>query len=205
MTIQVVRPAGAGHETLWVLLAATAVLAVAALVIGVRAQPEAAAALATHQVDARTQLNAAEQGVHADLLVAAEEIAALRDSEQAMPTVEALRDMGLPPFSAGPEARARGAHEWRASPQGHDLAYVGRSAEPQLAASFLLRLPATAGTDTGQNAAGHAHGEAVEIWIQREGPVVWPEGIDDAALVRQGWRQVVTRYDAGVTRQGAAH
>ncbi len=201
MTVQVVRPAGAGHETLWVLLAAAGVLALAALVIGVRAQPEAAAALATHQVDARTQLNAAEQGVHADLLVAADEIAALRDSEQAMPTVEALRDMGLPPFSAGPEARARGEHEWRASPQGHDLAYVGRSAEPQVAASFLLRLPASVGKET----AGHAHGDAVEIWIQREGPVAWPEGIDDPALVRQGWRQVVTRYDAGVTRKDAAH
>lgn len=198
---QVVRPAGAGHETLWVLLAAAGVLALAALVIGVRAKTEAAAALATHQVDARTQLNAAEQGVHADLLVAAEEIEALRDSEQAMPTVEALRDMGLPPFSAGPEARARGAHEWRATPQGHDLAYVGRSAEPQVAGSFLLRLPATAGKD----GAGHAHDDAVEIWIQREGSVTWPEGIDEPALVRQGWRQVITRYDAGVTRQGAAH
>lgn len=193
---QVVRPAGAGHETLWVLLAAAGVLALAALVIGVRAKTEAAAALATHQVDARTQLNAAEQGVHADLLVAAEEIAALRDSEQAMPTVEALRDLGLPPFSAGPEARARGAHEWRATPQGNDLAYVGRSAEPQIAASFLLRLPAT---------AGHAHDDAVEIWIHREGPATWPQGIDEQALVRQGWRQVITRYDAGVTRQGAAH
>lgn len=205
MTTQVVRPAGAGHETLWVLLAAAGVLALAALVIGVRAPPEAAAALAAHQVDARTQLNAAEQGVHADLLVAADEIVALRDSEQAMPTVEALRDMGLPPFSAGPEARARGAHEWRAAPQGHDLAYVGRSAEPRLAASFLLRLPATVGKDAGNSATGHAHADAVEIWIQREGPVAWPKGIDDPALVRQGWRQVVTRYDAGVTRQGTAH
>lgn len=205
MTVQVVRPAGAGHETLWVLLAAAGVLAVAALVVGVRAQPATTATLATHQVDARTQLNAAEQGVHADLLVAADEIAALRDSEQAMPTVEALRDLGLPPFSAGPEARARGAHEWRASPQGHDLAYVGRSAEPQVAASFLLRLPATAGKDGGDNAAGHVHGDAVEIWIQREGPMAWPEGIDSAALVRQGWRQVVTRYDAGVTRKDTPH
>ncbi len=49
------------------------------------------------------------------------------------------------------------------------------------------------------------HGDAVEIWIQREGPVAWPEGIDSAALVRQGWRQVVTRYDAGVTRKDTPH
>lgn len=201
MTTQVVRPAGAGHETLWVLLAAAGVLAAAALVVGVRSMPAAAAALATHQVDARTQLNAAEQGVHADLLVAADEIAALRDEDQAMPTLERLRELGLPPFAAGPEARARGAHEWRLSRQGHDTAFVGRSAEPQVAASLLLRVPAAA--DKGGD--GHAHGDAVEIWIQREGPAAWPEGIDGPALVRQGWRQVVTRYDAGVTRKDAAH
>ncbi len=201
MTVQVVRPAGAGHETLWVLLAAAGVLALAALVVGVRAQPSSGAALAGHQLDARTQLNAAEQGVHADLLVAAEEIAALRDEDQAMPTVARLRELGLPPFAAGPEARARGAHEWRSSPQGQDVAFVGRSAEPQVAASMLLRVPAS----RRPAADGHAHADAVEIWIQREGPAAWPEGVDDPALVRQGWRQVVTRYDAGVTRKDAAH
>lgn len=200
---QVVRPAGAGHETLWVLLAAAGVLALAALVVGVRSQPTAAAALAAHQVDARFQLNAAEQGVHADLLVAAEEIAALRDEDQAMPTVERLRELGLPPFAAGPDARARGAHEWLVSPQGRDVAYVGRSAEPQVAASMLLRVPATAGKDPA--ADGHAHDDAVEIWIQREGTAAWPVGVDDPALVRQGWRQIVTRYDAGVTRKDTAH
>lgn len=201
MTTQVVRPAGAGHETLWVLLAAAGVLALAALVVGVRSQPSATTALAPHQVDARTQLNAAEQGVHADLLVAADEIAALRDEGQALPTPERLRDLGLPPFAAGPQARARGAHEWRPIPQGHDLAFVGRSAEPRVAASLLLRLPATAGPATD----GHAHDHAAEIWIQREGPVGWPEGIDGPALVRQGWRQVITRYDAGVTRKDTTH
>ena len=200
MSTQVVRPAGAGHETLWVLLAAAGVLALAALVVGVRSQAPAASALATHQVDARTQLNAAEQGVHADLLVAADEIAALRDEDQAMPTLDRLRERGLPPFAPGPEARARGAHEWRSSPQGQDLAFVGRSAEPQVAASLLLRVPAT----VGPAADGHAHEHAVEIWIQREGPVAWPEGIDGPALGRQGWRQVVTRYDAGVTRKDTA-
>ena len=113
----------------------------------------------------------------------------------------AARELGLPPFAPGPEARARGAHEWRSSPQGQDLAFVGRSAEPQVAASLLLRVPAT----VGPAADGHAHEHAVEIWIQREGPVAWPEGIDGPALVRQGWRQVVTRYDAGVTRKDTAH
>ncbi|WP_382320452.1 DUF6162 family protein [Hydrogenophaga sp. UC242_53] len=109
MTTQVVRPAGAGHETLWVVLAAACVLAVAAILIGARAQPLAAAALSSHQIDARTQLNAAEQGVHADLLVAAEEITALIETDKALPAIEQLRGMDLPPFVTGVGAAARGA------------------------------------------------------------------------------------------------
>lgn len=205
-TTQVVRPAGAGHETLWVLLASAVVLLVAAILIGTRAQPLATAALAPHQIDARTQLNAAEQGVHADLLVVAEEIEALIETDPQPPGVEALRGMDLPPFANGVGAAARGGHEWRLSQQGKTLAYVGRSAAPEVAASMLLRLPAQPAA--GAVPAAHAHGndEAhAEVWVQREGPAAWPEQLDDAALTRQGWRQVVARYDAGVTRKGSTH
>jgi hypothetical protein len=203
MTVQVVRPAGAGHETLWVLLASACVLAVAALLIGARAQPLAAAALAPHQIDARTQLNAAEQGVHADLLVAAEEITAMAETDRKLPGVEQLRGMDLPPFAAGVGSSARGAHEWRTHTQGHDVAYVGRSAATDVAASFLLRLPAPGAAAAAQ--ATHGHDEVAEVWVHREGPQAWPEQLDDASLTRQGWRQVVVRYDAGVTRKNTAH
>ena len=202
MTTQVVRPAGAGHETLWVLLASACVLVVAALLIGARAQPLAAAALSPHQVDARTQLNAAEQGVHADLLVAAEEITAMAETDKRLPGVEQLRGMDLPPFAAGVGSSARGAHEWRTTAQGHDVAYVGRSTAPDVAASFLLRLPSP-GAAAAPNA--HRHDEVAEVWVHREGPQAWPEQLDDASLTRQGWRQVVVRYDAGVTRKDTAH
>lgn len=202
MSTQIVRPAGAGHETLWVALAAVVVIGLAALVVGARAQPEAAVVAAAHQVDARTGLNAAEQGIHADLLVAADEIAALHDTERSVPTVAQMRELGLPPFSTGPETQARGGHEWRAYPPGAEAAYVGRSAAPAVAGSLLLRVPlqpAAAATP----AQGHGHG--VEIWIQREGAAEWPESVEEAALIRQGWREVVTRYDAGVTRKTEAH
>lgn len=201
MSMQVVRPAGAGRETLWVMLAAASVLAVAALVVGTRAQPVAQAALAPYQIDARTQLNAAEQGVHADLLVAAEEIGALVAIDKKLPGVEQLREMDLPPFAAGAGAAARGAHEWRTVARGLDAAYVGRTAAPAVAASFLLRLPAS---DAGGAKDTHGHGEVGQVWVQREGPQAWPEQLDDASLTRQGWRQVVVRYDAGVTRKDAA-
>jgi hypothetical protein len=203
MTTQVVRPAGAGHETLWVALAAACVLLVAGLLIGARAQPLAAAALGSHQIDARTQLNAAEQGVHADLLVAADEIGALMETDKAVPGVDQLRGMDLPPFGNGVDAAARGGHEWRTLAQGHELAYVGRSAAPDVAASFLLRLPAARAGEASPQA--HGHGEQAEVWVLREGTAAWPEQLDDASLVRQGWREVVVRYDAGVTRKNAAH
>lgn len=201
-TTQVVRPAGAGHETLWVLLASACVLAVAAVLIGVRAQPQETSALASHQVDARTQLNAAEQGVHADLLVAAEEITAMAGADKVMPRVEQLRGMDLPPFAAGVGSSARGAHEWHTLVQGHDWAYVGRSAAPAVAASFLLRVPAPA--EPGASPKAHAHDGQPEVWVHRESLQGWPGQIDDASLARQGWRQVVVRYDAGVTRKDVA-
>lgn len=203
MTTQVVRPAGAGHETLWVVLAAACVLLVAALLIGARAQPLAAAALSAHEIDARTQLNAAEQGVHADLLVAAEEISALIETDKALPGVEQLRGMDLPPFATGVGAAARGGHEWRTQVQGREVAYVGRSAAPDVAASFLLRLPAR--DEDAAPAKAHAHDGEAEVWVRREGANTWPEQLDDASLIRQGWRQVVVRYDAGVTRKDALH
>lgn len=204
MSTQVVRPAGAGHETLWVLLTAAVVLVLAVVVVGVRGQPQAAAALAPHQIDARTQLNAVEQGVHGDLLVAAEEIEALAEGARALPAVDALRDMDLPPFAAGVTATTRGGHSWKAVTQGPFAAYIGRTAAPDVAASFLLRLPAAPAQAS--PSAGHDHADdAVQVWVQREGPQTWPAPLDDAALTRQGWRQVVARYDAGVTRKGAAH
>ena len=211
MSTQVVRPAGAGHETLWVLLTAAVVLVLAAIVVGVRGQPQAAAALAPPMPwtpapggDARTQLNAVEQGVHGDLLVAAEEIEALAEGARALPAVEALRDMDLPPFADGVTASTRGGHSWKAVTQGPFAAYIGRTAAPDVAASFLLRLPAAPAQAS--PSADHDHADdAVQVWVQREGPQAWPAPLDDAALTRQGWRQVVARYDAGVTRKGAAH
>lgn len=204
-TTQVVRPAGAGHETMWVLLASACVLAIAAVLIGVRAQPQAEAALAAHQIDARTQLNAAEQGVHADLLVAAEEIVALAEADKVAPGIEQLKGMDLPPFAAGMGAAARGGHEWRTAAQGAALAYVGRSAAPEVAASFLLRLPAS-GQGGASGGHGHAHDHAAEpeVWVHAQALQAWPEQLDDASLARQGWRQVVVRYDAGVTRKDVA-
>ncbi|EPE2140896.1 DUF6162 family protein, partial [Pseudomonas aeruginosa] len=88
MSVETVRPAGAGHETLYVLLGSVLILALAATVVGLRQQSHEAQALDAHQVDARLDLNAAEQGIYADLQVAAEDIQARLDDGEAAPSVD---------------------------------------------------------------------------------------------------------------------
>ena len=66
-TTQVVRPAGAGHETLYVLLLCLIILAVAGSVIALHGESQEVAAVPSHQLDARRDLSAAEQGIYADL------------------------------------------------------------------------------------------------------------------------------------------
>lgn len=180
---QIVRRAGAERETLWVLLAAGAILVSAALAVGLRAAPDAEAPLAAHLIDSRTGLTAAEQGLHADLKAAGEEIAALRTAAGRAPTPQELAAEALPPFAADPSAAARGGHSWTLAASGHGIAYVGVSAAPELAGSLVLRLD----------------GHGAEIWLKRaaEAPPAPPE---DAALTAAGWKRIVSTFTAGVTR-----
>ncbi|KWV86008.1 hypothetical protein PFLmoz3_04359 [Pseudomonas fluorescens] len=73
-TTQVVRPAGAGHETLYVLLLCLIILAVAGTVVALHGETQEVAAVPSHQLDARRDLSAAEQGIYADLRVTLDEI-----------------------------------------------------------------------------------------------------------------------------------
>lgn len=109
---QIVRPAGAGHETLAVLAGCALILAIAGTVVTLRAAPEQSHAVAANQLDARRDLNAAEQGVYADLRIALEEIDAERAGQSRLPAVAALADMGLPPFAQDASSAQRGAHVW---------------------------------------------------------------------------------------------
>ena len=70
MTAQVIRPAGAGHETLWVLLLCLLILLGASGVVLSHAKADIERDIASYQLDARMDLTAAEQGVHTDLGVA---------------------------------------------------------------------------------------------------------------------------------------
>lgn len=192
MMQQVIKPAGAGHETLLVLALCAAIVIGAGGVIALRQPPVQQAVADTHVLDARRDLNAAEQGVFADLRVASDEITMLAEDGQ-WPTVAALTESGLPPFVADVSAQRRGGHVWQQIRSGEITAYVGMSADSKVAGSLLLRLPV---------ADGHPHGgEASEpdIWLTRTGAL--PLSLEDTALTAAGWQRVAVQFDAGVTRQ----
>jgi len=182
---QVVRPAGAGHETLYVLLVSLLIVILAATVVMLRGEREDEQAIATHQIDARRDLTAAEQGLYTDLRVAFDEIQLLREETAAVPSVQALADEGLPPFVVDAGSQSRGSHQWSWLETG---AYLGRSQAPQVAGSLLLILP------------GDSNGQA-DVWLRRDSAVVTPDDLGHAALIAAGWQQVVSHYDAGVTRE----
>ncbi len=182
---QVVRPAGAGHETLYVLLVSLLIVALATSVVLMRGEREDEQIIASHQIDARRDLTAAEQGIYTDLRVALDEIQLLREENAATPSTEALAEEGLPPFVVDAGSQSRGGHQWQWLTSG---AYLGRSQAPQVAGSFLLILPD----------AGSAE---VDIWLRRDSAAVLPDDLGQAALSAAGWQQVVSHYDAGVTRE----
>ncbi|MEN4922144.1 DUF6162 family protein [Achromobacter spanius] len=201
MHTQVIRPAGAGHETLAVLGACLVIVAAAAGYIGLRAAPAEGAALAASQIDARRDLTPAEQGIYADLRVAYDEIAFAAQAGEPAPSVADLADQGLPPFVADNSTAVRGGHAWRLQKQAGHVLYVGQTADAALAGSFLLR------TDAGGAKDGHGHdhapaGEAqADVWLARDAAARVPDPADDAALAAAGWRQIVAQFDSGVTRQ----
>src|SRR5471032_891267 len=184
-TTQIVRPAGAGHETLYVLLFCLIVLLVAGYVVALHGEKQNVSTLEAYQVDARRDLSAGEQGIYADLRVTLDEIHLLQQDQQALPAPEQLGEEGFAPFAQDASSVSRGGHAWRLLNQ---RAYFGHSQVPTVAGSFLMRLNAD---DNG----------AADIWLNRSSTLAAPNELADAALESAGWQRIVAQFDAGVTRQ----
>lgn len=182
-TRQIVRPAGAGHETLYVLLLCLLILALAAGVVSLHGENHDAHSVASHQLDARRDLTAAEQGIYADLRVTGDEIRLLVQEQSTPVTPQQLGDEGFAPFAEDASSVSRGAHAWQMLEQ----SYLGLSQSPDVAGSFLMRIGST------------QDGQA-DIWINRTATTA-PTDLSDKTLIDNGWRQVVAQFDAGVTRQ----
>ncbi|MFV0453829.1 MAG: DUF6162 family protein [Pseudomonas sp.] len=185
MTTQTIRPAGAGHETLYVLALCLAILVLAGSVVAWRAEPEQQATVSEHQLDARRDLTAAEQGIHADINVAVDEIHLYLVDEQRLPSPQELAEDNFPPFVDDTSAANRGRHRWQLLDVAGEQVYLGLSQAHEVAGSFLLRLD----------------GPQTDIWINRDAHPTPPSSLQQQTLISDGWRQVVVQYDAGVTRQ----
>ncbi|MGB6104055.1 MAG: DUF6162 family protein, partial [Pusillimonas sp.] len=134
MTVQVVRPAGAGYETLLVLALCAVIVALAGTVVYVQTVPDAEPEVQANQFDARRDLSPAEQGLYADLRVAADEILFMLaapdgDAADASLSAEGLAEQGLPPFVHDASAARRGAHSWQRIQQAGGSAYLGLSSD----------------------------------------------------------------------------
>ncbi len=189
----IVRPAGAERETIFVALLCLAIVLAAGTVVGLRTRAPHVAAAAEWQIDARNGLTAAEQGLNADLRVAAEDIAFALDGGAA-PTPEALAGEALPPFAKDAATASRGGHAWSLVPAEDGFAgWLGTTGSTGVAGSLLLRLATTED--------GHAHeaeGRA-SVWLNRSADAA-VSGLSNEALVASGWKEIVSRYDASVTR-----
>lgn len=183
-TTQLVRPAGAGHETLYVLLLCLMILAVAGSVVAWRGESREVSSVGSHQLDARRDLSASEQGIYADLRVTLDEIHLLREEQQALPTPATLAEEGFAPFAQDASSVSRGGHAWQLLDA---KAYFGQSQAPTVAGSFLMRLT--------------ADDDAPDVWLNRGKALTTPTDLTDAALESAGWQQIVAQFDAGVTRQ----
>lgn len=182
-THQVVRPAGAGHETLYVLALCLLILLAAGTVIGWHGESNEVQSVATHQLDARRDLTPSEQGIYADLRVTLDEIHLLGPEQTGPITPQLLSDEGLAPFVKDASSVSRGGHVW----QMVDKSYLGLSQNPAVAGSFLLRIDETEDAQA-------------DIWINRSASAT-PADVSDKALIASGWQQVIAQFDAGVTRQ----
>jgi hypothetical protein len=181
---RIVRPAGAGHETLYVLLFCLIVLSIAGSVVFWHRESQEVAQISAHQLDARRDLTAGEQGIYADLRVTLDEIRLLQQEQPDLPSAETLGEEGFAPFAQDASSVSRGGHAWQRLGQ---HAYLGLSQVPATAGSFLLRVN---GPD-----------QQPDIWLNRADTASAPSDLSDPALISAGWRQVVAQFDAGVTRQ----
>ncbi|WP_248767702.1 DUF6162 family protein [Pseudomonas sp. MWU12-2345] len=184
-TTQIVRPAGAGHETLYVLLFCLIVLLVAGSVVALHGEKQDVSTLEAYQVDARRDLSPGEQGIYADLRVTLDEIHLLQQDQQALPAPEQLGEEGFAPFAQDASSVSRGGHAWRLLDQ---RAYFGLSHATATAGSFLMRV-------------GNDANAAPDIWLNRGNHLAAPADLSDSALIAAGWQRVVAQFDAGVTRQ----
>lgn len=216
----IVKPAGIGDENKYLALLIVIILAISSWVVSTAESNIVTSEVKAGQLDARDGLNAIEQGLHSDLKAASEDVMWLLENGE-IPTPQNLADELLPPFAQDVVSEERGAHQWSLIPQAqvtqHDaLGYIGISHQPTTAGSFLLRvkMPVSKQTHSDKHADTSTQA-AFSIWIKQqsknadasatlESDLKTQTSIDLAPkrLLKEGWLEVVSHFNASVTRPG---
>ncbi|MBF0334051.1 MAG: hypothetical protein HQL40_10465 [Alphaproteobacteria bacterium] len=208
MHSQLVRPAGARREGLYLLGVCGVILLAWAAMVAQRHVVPVKTELAPWQITAFGNLNPAEQGLFGDLWATAIEIDALhKDNAGVWPSVEDLSDLAMPPFPQDAMWEGRGRHAWTANRAeyagGHAVVYLGRTASTKDARTFALVLahrhpPVPPSKETRdpprEKAEGAAAGPAdafFTVWIHPTGDTPFPPIAKLADLAAAGWKEIV--------------
>lgn len=198
----VIRPAGSGTETRFVLLAALVTALVCGGAVLLRNVAATAKEAPSWQVDAFKELSPEELGVFNALYTAAPEIEMIHEEMGGWPTADALAAEYIPPFVEDAAWEKNGAMGWfrvaMASPGKHIVLYVGRPQKESGIGTFMLVMLHDHVKKEG-NAGGSTHAP-FEIWLHASPAVDVPNLITDQALISRGWREVVARKGEQETR-----
>lgn len=188
-----VRPLSSKDETRNVLFLIVFILVAAGAYIYCYHRAPVQSERASWEISARDELNAAEQGINADLLTVLSDISfAFENSSPLSP--EAFAAEGISPFLKDKAWENRGGHIWSLIPEKEGLfAYFGQSSFPETSGSFLLVLKVNRSDFINiKDKNGDKSPELLPgIWISH-GKTANHEELTDDYLIAYGWKKVVT-------------
>lgn len=186
---EVVRPSQPRWETPLLLAATLGLLLFTGLYTLRYGRQEPAEALTDWQISAYTDLQGADQAIHGQLLVAAEEIYWMHFYNNRWPDIGDFQEVYLPPFYRDLGWERNGAVQWslaRVSPEDANAGitiYHGAGGKLADQGAWLLVINHS-----------HAGGEQVSdttIWYHPDADAELPAQSATQAFVREGWTQVI--------------
>lgn len=166
---QIIKPANAKKESLFLLIAIILILLLAGLFIFYNQKPNYnKSLLKPHEVSARFDLNPNEQAIYADIVVA------IKNGDlQNYPEIAELIDNDIPPFADQINHINRGDHHWQKIGNHQQNAYLGISQDKEIAGNFLIKND--------------------QIWLTKN--IVFPLHLADNELINGKWLLITSKID----------
>ena len=200
MTVKVVKAYETRSESIGVLITVVVLLILAAVLIAPQRSNDIVKRLASHQIDALTDLSELEQALFVSLVTAGNEIDIYHDIEGlAWPSVEELGDDGIVPFDLNSVVDSQSFHRWRRvetdEPNLHLAIYVGESRDTSEIGNFILLLSHEHKhePDIDADLVGVLD-EHFEVWYDPTGNSLQPNRYKDPQLIKEGWKEIIA-YD----------